>query len=241
MARFGRHAIFERSRGVDRARENVVAFALVHWETLARDRCLIDRRRSPRHDAVERNALPRAHAHRGSLRHARDRHGDPASIVLTHGRSFRGEFQQTTNRIAGAMERLGLDRLGQREEEHHHGRFRPMSDEHRACHRNRHQRVDIEIAMPQGDPALLVRRQAAAEDGHQRERKHGPMFAAVEPIHGFGHRRRDPSKRNQPPAGSGCGLGSANRALCVIRFDRGFEADGLDAVENGVQSPRTMG
>ena len=85
----------------------------------------------------------------------------PAAIGLLHGRSFRCQLHQAANGMACAVQRLRLDQLGHCEQKHHHRRFRPLADQHRARHRNAHQRVDVEVAVLQGDPAFLVGAQPA--------------------------------------------------------------------------------
>ena len=46
--------------------------------------------------------------------------------------------------------------LGQGEEEHHHGPFRPLPNQERPGHGDGHQGVHVEVAVLERNPALLV-------------------------------------------------------------------------------------
>jgi hypothetical protein len=55
------------------------------------------------------------------------------------------------------------------EQEHDHGRFGPLPDQDRAGHRDGHQRIHVQVAVLERDPALLVGGPATGGDRHQRE------------------------------------------------------------------------
>ena len=154
----GRHPVLERAGLVDRACEHAVALGFVHRHALAGDRRLIHRGSSAGDHAVERDPLTGPHADHGVQRDRLRRHGAPAAVALAHGRRFRCQLHQAADGVARPIQRLRLDHLGQRKEDHHHRRFRPVPDEHRAGHGDGHQRIDVQIAVLEGNPAFLVGR-----------------------------------------------------------------------------------
>ncbi len=127
-------------------------------------------------------------------------HLEPAAVRPLHGRGVRREFHQPANGVASAVQRPGFDRFGNGEEDHHHGRFGPVADQDRAGHRYRHQRIDVQVAIAEGDQSLPVCRQAAEDDRDERERDDGPVIAAIDPVHGLCERCSDTGGRHSPPA-----------------------------------------
>jgi len=195
----GADPVLEGAGAVDAAGEHAVALGLVDRQALAGDRRLVDRRAAVAHHAVEGDALARTQAHGGADRHLRGRQAQPATVGLEHAGRRRRQLHQAADRVARAIQRARLDALGQGEEEHHHGRLRPLADQHGAADRDRHQRVDVQVAVLQGDPALAVGRQPAGGD-RQRGQRHLQPVVAVQPVHRLGEGRAHPGQRQQPGA-----------------------------------------
>jgi hypothetical protein len=165
----GRDAVLQRTGLVDGAGEQFVAHGFLHRQAFAGDRRLIDAGLPTDHLAVQADALTGAHPHQCAERHLAHLLFAPLAVGLLHRGHVRGHLHQAADGVARTVQRAGLDQLGHGEQHHHHGRFRPLADQHRTGHGDAHQRVDVEVAVLQGDPALLVGAQAAAEDRGQRQ------------------------------------------------------------------------
>ncbi|CAI8692242.1 LigA [Burkholderia sp. IT-111MI5] len=198
VGRDGRHAVFERTRFVDRACVHGIAGRLFDRQALAGDRRLVDRRAAGNDFAVQPDPLARLHAHDRAERDLRGLDGAPRPVGILHGRGVRRELHQALDRIARAVERLRLDQFGDREQHHHHRGFRPLADRHRARHRDAHQRVDVQVAVANRDPALLVRSEPAREHRRERERRRQPHGQAG-PGRPLGRDRGNARQRQRPP------------------------------------------
>ena len=102
--------------------------------------------------------------------------------------------------MTGAIQGTGLDPFGQAEQGHDHGRFRPLGQQHGAGHGNAHQRVDVQLAIAQGNPTFFIDLHPAGHNGCQRQQNDQPLG------------------RGQPmadlrPQGQGHGSGNARQSL----------------------------
>ena len=136
-------------------------------------------------------------------------HLAPCAVSLLHRGLFRGQVEQATDGIAGAIQRLGFDHLGQREKHHHHCRLGPVPDQHGTRDGNRHQGVHVEITVLERNPTFLVGGQTAGEDRDERQNDDRPMIAVVEPVDRLGRRCSYKGDAQRPPVGrrghKGCG------------------------------------
>ncbi len=78
-----------------------------------------------------------------------------------------------------------------------------MSDDHGAGYGNRHQRVHIQIAILESNPAFLVSGQPAGDYRKQRKSDDSPVIAVVDPVDDLGQRSGHSGKRQRPPFGLG--------------------------------------
>jgi hypothetical protein len=124
-----------------------------------------------RHLAVHRHAFAGPHAHDGAQRHRGHRHRRPPAIGLLYGSLLGGQGQQALDRIAGAIDRACLDRLGDGVQRHHHGRLGPLPDDEGASDGHGHQGVDIQAPLAQRRQPLLVDIEAGQPDGGGRHRE----------------------------------------------------------------------
>ncbi len=104
------------------------------------------------------------------------------------------------------IQRLRSDQLGDRKEEHDHGRFWPLPNQHRTGHRDTHQRIDVQVAVLQRDPALFIGRQAAQQNGEQRRRQPQPSPAQARQSGSLQPIKRPPriAPRATRPSCAGC-------------------------------------
>ncbi len=152
----GRDAVLERAGFIDGAGKHSVANGLVNRQAFARDGRLVDRRTSADDAAIQRDAFTRSHPHQPAHRHRLGLDRLPASVVLLHRRLLRRQTHQSFDGVAGPVKGLCLDELSDCEQHHHHGRLRPLTQRQRTCDSDTHQRIDVEIAIANGHPALLV-------------------------------------------------------------------------------------
>ncbi|MNN10695.1 hypothetical protein D3C81_1236250 [compost metagenome] len=200
----------QRTRLVDGASEQFVAHGFFHRQAFTGDRRLIDAGLATGHFAIQADALAWPYPHQSADSHLAHVHLTPLAIGLPHGRHVGGELHQAADGIACPVQGACLDQLGDREQHHHHGRLRPLADQHSTGHGNAHQRVDVEVAVFQGDPALLVGAQAATQDRRQGQGGHQPFRCKPGEMHDFCGDSRDTGQRQRPPAGfawRGCSRG----------------------------------
>ncbi|SPO64173.1 protein of unknown function, partial [Pseudomonas inefficax] len=214
---------------VDGAGEQFIAYGLFHRQTFAGDRRLIDTGLPASHLTVQANAFAGAYPHQGTDGHLSHLHFPPLAIGLAHGGHVGGELHQAADGVACAVQRAGFDQLGDGEQHHHHGRFRPLADQHCASHGNAHQRVDVEVAVFQGDPALLIGTQTTAEDRCQRQHRHRPLRGQRGKMYDFGGDSGNSRQRQRPPAGLGH-LWWAGGAFVFGAQRFGFHAQAVDGL-----------
>ncbi|EDK84595.1 conserved hypothetical protein [Burkholderia mallei 2002721280] len=198
VARDRRHPIFERAGFVDRARVHRVALGFLDGQALARDRRLVDGRAAGNDLAVEADALAGLHAHDRTERDLRGVDRLPRAVGLPERHGVGREAHQALDRVARTVERARLDQFGDGEEHHHHRGLGPLANRHRARHRDAHQRVDVQVAVRERDPALAIRAEAAGRDRGERERG-GEPYRQLQPRGRFRRRRRDARDRERPP------------------------------------------
>jgi len=193
------HRVFQRTGLVDGAGEDFVAHGFLHRQAFAGDRRLIDGRTAADHFTVQCDALTGFYPHPGAEFDAFNLLFDPVAVGLLHRGLFRGHLHQAADGVARAIQRARLNQFGHGKQEHHHRRFRPLPDQHRTGHRDAHQRIDVEVTVLQGDPALFIGGQAAAENRHQRNDRHHPGRRGVGEVDHFGRERTDAGQRQRPP------------------------------------------
>jgi hypothetical protein len=108
-------------------------------------------------------------------------------------------LHQAADGIAGPVKRLGLDQFSDGEQKHHHRRFRPLADQYGASDGDAHQRIDIEVEVPEGDPALFIGTEATAENGYQGNDSDDPVGRQAGEVQDFGAYRGDSGQRQGPP------------------------------------------
>ena len=96
----------------------------------------------------------------------------PTTVCRSVG-DMRRQREQALNRVARAVHRPRLDRLGHRVQGHHHRGLGPLADREGAGHRDGHQRIDVKPAMAQRRQALLVDVEAGEPDRHGRDHEAG--------------------------------------------------------------------
>jgi hypothetical protein len=133
---------------VDRAGKHRVAHRLVDRDALAGDRRLVDAGAAPDRRRPSARARPAAPQH-GAQRDLANRLRRPAAIGLAHRGFLRRHRQQALDRIAGAVDRARLDRLGDGVQRHHHRGFGPLADREGARDGHGHQRVDVQPPVAQ--------------------------------------------------------------------------------------------
>ncbi|MNZ93809.1 hypothetical protein D3C78_1128970 [compost metagenome] len=194
-----RHPIFQGACLIDGARENLVTRAFFYRQTLTGNRRLVDARLATDHLAIQAYAFTWAHPHQSAEHHLLNFNLTPLAIGLSYGGHIRRELHQPTDGVARTVQRACLDQLGDGKQEHDHGRFWPLPDQHRARHRDAHQRVDVEVAVLQGNPALLVGTQTTTEDRHQGDQCHDPGGPQRGEVNDFGANGRNPRQCQWPP------------------------------------------
>ena len=231
MRGFSRDLVFEGTGLVNGSCEDAVADRLLDRQALASDGCLVDTRPSDCEHAVEGDAFSRLDAHGLADGHGLDRHIGPAAVRLLHRCPFRRELHQVADGISCPIQRLGFDPLGDGEQHHHHGRFRPLSQQYCAGDGNAHQGVDIEIAVTQGDPALLIGADTAEGDRDECQQRDQP-FRPGEPVRDFRPHGGHAGQGHRPP---GLADRRASYGSALHRFGRHAEvADGILYGEQGI-------
>ncbi len=226
------HRILQRALAVDAAGEQGFTGLLFHRQALAGDGRLVDAGAALDHLAVEGDAFSGAHAHALAHGHRLGRHVLPLPVAQHRG-LFRGQLQQAADSAARTFQGARLDQLGDGEQHRDHGRFRPLADEHGAGHGDAHQRVDVQVAVLQGDPALAVGRQAGAEDGRHGQGCHQPLRAEGEPFADFRGQRQHPGQGQRPP-GLVPGRGAGERL--AVFHGLGLHAQGGDQLLQRLQA-----
>ncbi|MNI38306.1 hypothetical protein D3C73_924390 [compost metagenome] len=229
VVRCRRHGIFQRTGLIDRTGEHFVADGFLHRQAFTGDRCLIDGRVARQYFTIQRNAFAGTHPHPRTeldgfhvLRH-------PTTIGLQYRRLLRCHLHQAADGIARAVQGFGFDQLGHGEQEHHHRRLRPLPDEDRAGHRNAHQRIDVQIEILQGNPALFIGAEAAAEDRGQCDDRHHPVRRGTGEVDHFSHQRTNAGQRQWPPRFF---LWGRCRCLDALLQRLGLHAEGFDGVDD---------
>ncbi|MCY1414360.1 hypothetical protein D9M71_298080 [compost metagenome] len=193
-----RHAVFQRAFAVDGAGEQRFSRRLFHRQAFPGDRRLVDAGAALQHLAVQGDALAGTHPHTGAEGDGLGRQLLPDAIGQHRG-LLRRQLQQAADGMARAFQGLRLDQLGDGEQHADHRRFRPLADQQGAGDGDAHQRVDVQVAVLQGDPALAVGRQAGAEDRQQGEGGDQPLRADGEPFERLRGQRQQPGHRQRPP------------------------------------------
>ncbi|MNT07648.1 hypothetical protein D3C72_1423620 [compost metagenome] len=152
--------------------------------------------------------------------------------VLEHGGLLGRQLQQAANGIPRPFQGARLDQLGDGEKHADHGRFRPLADQQGAGDGDAHQCVDIQVAVLQGDPALLVGGQACAEDGQDRQPGDHPLRREIEPFAGFRRQGGEAGQGQRPP-----GLLHLGRCARRGAFGQrhGLHAQAFDQALQGLQ------
>ncbi|MNZ63164.1 hypothetical protein D3C78_813040 [compost metagenome] len=254
-----RHPVLQRTGLVDGPGEYLVARALLYRQALAGDRRLVDARLAADHLTVQADALARAHPHQRTEGDLLDVQLTPLAIGVLYGGEVRAQLHQAANSVARAVQRARFDQLGDSEQEHDHGRFRPLANQHRAGHSDAHQRVDIEVAVLQGNPALLVGTQATTEDRHQGNQGNHPGRRQFGEMNRLGTQRCHTCQCQRPPvlfhrcrrSGSFLGGIAQRFSLHAQRGNRLLNGDGvgmgmahaedaIDQVELQLLDPRQL-
>ncbi|MNJ45293.1 hypothetical protein D3C77_403810 [compost metagenome] len=194
-----RHPVFQGTGLVDGASENLVARTFFHRQAFTGNRRLVDARLATDHLAIQADALTGAHSHQRAQCHLLDLDFTPLAVSLLHRGHVRAQLHQPANRIARTVQRARLDQLGDGKQEHDHGRFRPLADQHGAGDGDAHQRVDVQVAVLQGNPALFIGAQATAEDRHQRHQRHHPGRRQLGEVNALGGKCSNPRQCQRPP------------------------------------------
>ena len=193
------YAKLQRARLVDGAREHRVAHTFFHRQAFPGDRRLINRRAAADHLTIEADALARTHPHHRAQPDGLHVELLPTAIGLLHGSARRRQIHQPAYGVTCPIQRARLDQFGQGKQHHHHRCFRPLADQHRAGHGDTHQGIDIEVAVLQGDPALLVGVQPAHQNGGNGQQCHQPVGAEPGEMHDFRSGCHPTSQRQRPP------------------------------------------
>ncbi|EWS65826.1 hypothetical protein Y695_00904 [Hydrogenophaga sp. T4] len=221
VARRRSHAEFEFTVFIDRACEDRTAWLFVYRNALARDGGLVDAAVAFGDDAVKRDPLAwfdpcnRVERHIGRLDAA------PAPVSLLDFGIIGREVNQALDGVSGAIDRALLDELRDGIEGHHHGGFRPLANDECARDGNRHEGIDIELAVSKCDQAFGIGFQTCQPDGEGSDR-HAHRF----PGHGFGGEEGDAfcnygkHQRGSEP----CVAGASARCVVVRTMVRGLRA-----------------
>ena len=161
--------VLEGACRVHRGRVDRIVLRFFHRQAFARDGGLVHGRAAADDDAVGGDALARTHSDDVTRLQFGGGYFQPLAICLLHGGRFRRQVQQSAHGIACPVEGTGFDQFGHVEQEHHHGRFGPLSDQDGAGDGDAHQGIDVEVAVAHGDPALAVGADAAGQDGGHRQ------------------------------------------------------------------------
>ena len=150
------HLDVEQAAGVERTGEDARAGGLVGREWLAGDGGLVHRR-DPRGDhAVERDALPRPHAHQRADRHGVERHHALGIADYATG-CLRRKLHEVAYGAACAGERAGLEPHPEDVQEDDRRGLGVIARRESSGDRDQHERVDVE-------PATLERRPRARRE-----------------------------------------------------------------------------
>lgn len=180
------------------------------------------------HFTVQADALTGAHPHQCADGHLTHVQLAPLAIGLLHRSHVRGQLHQPADGIARTVQRARFDQFGNGEQHHHHSRFRPLADQYGPRHGDTHQRIDVEVTVFQGNPALLVGTQAATEDRGKRQSRYHPLRGQCSKVHDFGGDRGDARQCQWPPAGLGR-LWHAGAAVVLGGNRLGLHAQAVDS------------
>lgn len=231
------HFIFQGTGLVDGAGEDFIAHGLFNRQAFTGDRRLVDGGLAGSDFTVQADAFAGLNPHDGTHFYAFDLFFNPRAVSLLHGGLLGCHLHQAADGITRAIQGFGFDQLGDSKQEHHHRGFRPLANQDRAGHRDTHQGIDVQVEVFQGNPALFVRGEAAAEDRHQRHHRDHPGGRGVSEVQHFGSQRADAGQRQRPPVFLGGRL-SGRRAF----FDGiGLHAEGFDRVDDRRSARQVMG
>jgi hypothetical protein len=104
-----------------------------------------------------------------------DGHGLPGAVGLPQVGGVGRERQQAADGIARAVHGARFDQLGDGVQRHDHGRLGPLADDEGARDGHRHQRVDVQAAVPQGGQALAEGAESGQCDGCGSDRQAHPL------------------------------------------------------------------
>ena len=233
---------FDRGREVHGSRPDGRVFSLFRGQTFARHHGFVQRRRALQNLAVQRHAVARRHAHDGARQHLGHGFFDVAAVGLAHHGLFGRNAHQIADRIARAVHGELFDRFGNLKERHHHGGFGPGADQHAPHHRDAHERVHVEVAVPKRGETASEGGETGQGDGDQGEDDRRPrrgfdaygeaLGRIVRPKLDRFRKKPDDERRDVAPPGNGISFGSGRLALhlhagrfIAAGFDRGL--DGL--------------
>ncbi len=229
--------VFQRAGLVDGAGEDFIAHGLFNRQAFTGDRCLVDGGLASGDFAVQANALAGFYSYDGTKIDAFDFFFQPRAVSLLNRGLFRGHLHQAADGIARTVQGLGFDQLSHSKQEHHHRGFGPLADQDRARHGDAHQRVDVQVEVFQGDPALFVGGEAAAEDRHQRHQSNHPGRCDTGEMQHLGTQRADARHCKRPPVFLG-----RRRSGRGAFFNRiGLHTEGLDGVDDRRRARQVMG
>ena len=189
----GQDAVFQGAGFVDGSCKNRIADGFLYRQAFPCDGRLVDGGIPGSYLAIETDSFARSYPDQCAYGDGFNVNFKPCAIDLLHRGALRRQIHQAAYGIARPIQRLRFDQLGDRKEEHDHGRFWPLSNQHRTGHRDTHQRIDVQVTVLQRDPALFIGRQAAQQNGEQRHASHSPIWRKLGKVDHFrrygGHAR----------------------------------------------------
>ncbi len=146
--------------GVERACMNALAYTQLDRQAFTGNRRLVKRRAAFDNIAIQRHPFTRRQPDQAAYGNAVYRPILPAAILLLHQCHFRCHDHQAAYCITGTGQGARFYQLGQGKQKGHHGRFRPVANQKCTGDGNAHQRIDIEVTVEDGNPALANNRPA---------------------------------------------------------------------------------
>ncbi|MNZ74074.1 hypothetical protein D3C78_925120 [compost metagenome] len=238
VIRRGGHLVLQGPGLIDGAGEDFVADGFFHRQAFTGDWRLIDGRATGQHFAVQADTLAGAHPHPRAEPNVFDILLKPDTVSLQHRCRVRRHLHQTADGIARSVKGPGFDQLGHGEQEHHHRRFRPLADQHRAGHGNAHQRVDVQIAVFKGDPAFFVSTEATTENRDQRDNRHHPVRRETGEVDNFCQQCTNTGQCQGPPR---LFPGRGHRGFITLVHRLGLHAQGFDGLDDRLGTGQIVG
>ena len=157
-----RDADFQSAGLIDRAREDGIARLFRDGHRFAGERRLVDGARSFDDHAIERNALARPdNEHIANDEFVDRKQHDDA--IAPHKRFVRTQLHQRLDRLARAVDRVGLQHIGEREEEKQHRSLEGRAYDRRSQRRQDHQQINVDCPLPERLQAGLHAKISARE------------------------------------------------------------------------------